>query len=109
MIITAVDSRVYPMFAFLFAGSSRCTSARSTAEPTHARSGGCSVDAHLWMIVIGALHAGPLWMGDIVGAYGLVGPDLHRGLPEPAEQGSAVPRWSVCRRDLSWVFASSGR
>ena len=28
---------------------------------------------HLWMIVIGFLHAALLWYGDIVGAYGLVG------------------------------------
>jgi uncharacterized protein len=74
VIITAVDSRVYPMFAFLFGYGIVQMYHQSLdrgAEPKAV----CRVlrRRHLWMIVIGALHAALLWMGDIVGAYGLVG------------------------------------
>lgn len=73
-IITAVDSRVYPMFAFLFGYGIVQMYQRSLdrgAEPTVVRR--VLRRRHLWMIVIGFLHAALLWMGDIVGAYGLVG------------------------------------
>ena len=74
LIITAVDSRVYPMFAFLFGYGIVQMYQRSLdrgAEPKAVRR--VLRRRHLWMIVIGALHAALLWMGDIVGAYGLVG------------------------------------
>ena len=72
--ITAVDSRVYPMFAFLFGYGIVQMYQRSLdrgAEPRAVRR--VLRRRHLWMIVIGAVHAGLLWFGDIVGAYGLVG------------------------------------
>ncbi|HVK36854.1 MAG TPA: hypothetical protein VM428_14470 [Microlunatus sp.] len=74
VIITAVDSRVYPMFAFLFGYGIVQMYQRSLdrgAEPRAVRR--VLRRRHLWMIVIGAVHAALLWMGDIVGAYGLVG------------------------------------
>ena len=74
VIITAVDSRVYPMFAFLFGYGIVQMYQRSIdrgAEPKTVRR--VLRRRHLWMIVIGAVHAALLWMGDIVGAYGLVG------------------------------------
>jgi uncharacterized protein len=73
-IITAVDSRVYPMFAFLFGNGIVQMYQRSVdrgAEPKAVRR--VLRRRHLWMIVIGGFHAGLLWMGDIVGTYGLVG------------------------------------
>lgn len=74
VIITAVDSRVYPMFAFLFGYGIVQMYQRSLdrgAEPAAIRR--VLRRRHLWMIVIGFLHAALLWMGDIVGAYGIVG------------------------------------
>ena len=74
LIITAVDSRVYPMFAFLFGYGIVQMYQRSLdrgVEPRAVRR--VLRRRHLWMIVIGFLHAALLWMGDIVGAYGLVG------------------------------------
>lgn len=74
VIITAVDSRVYPMFAFLFGYGIVQMYQRSLdrgVEPRAVRR--VLRRRHLWMIVIGFLHAALLWMGDIVGAYGLVG------------------------------------
>jgi uncharacterized protein len=74
VIITAVDSRVYPMFAFLFGYGIVQMYQRSIdrgVEPKAVRR--VLRRRHLWMIVIGALHAALLWMGDIVGAYGVVG------------------------------------
>jgi len=74
VIITAVDSRVYPMFAFLFGYGIVQMYQRSVdrgAEPRAVRR--VLRRRHLWMIAIGGLHAALLWMGDIVGAYGLVG------------------------------------
>ena len=74
LIITAVDSRIYPMFAFLFGYGIVQMYTRSVdrgAEPKAVRR--VLRRRHLWMIVIGFLHAALLWYGDIVGAYGLVG------------------------------------
>lgn len=72
--VIAVDGRSYPMFAFLFgygiwqlyrrqhdAGVDRVTARRLLRK------------RHLWMIAFGAVHALLLWMGDVVGAYGLAG------------------------------------
>ena len=74
VIITAVDSRVYPMFAFLFGYGIVQMYQRSLdrgVEPRAVRR--VLRRRHLWMIVIGAAHTALLWMGNIVGAYGLVG------------------------------------
>lgn len=74
VIITAVDGRIYPMFAFLFGYGIVQMYQRSLdrgAEPKPVRR--VLRRRHLWMIVIGAVHAALLWMGDIVATYGLVG------------------------------------
>lgn len=74
VIITAVDGRIYPMFAFLFGYGIVQMYQRSLdrgAEPKTIRR--VLRRRHLWMIVIGAVHATLLWLGDIVATYGLVG------------------------------------
>lgn len=72
--VIVVDARSYPMFAFLF-GYGIWQLYRRQAEQ-----GVDQVVArrllrkrHLWMIAFGAVHALLLWMGDVVGAYGLAG------------------------------------
>lgn len=72
--MTAVDMRVYPMFAFLlgygmwqFAQSRR---ARGVSEPAVRR---MLRRRHLGLILFGGIHAALLFVGDILGAYGLVG------------------------------------
>lgn len=74
LIITFVDSRVYPMFAFLFGYGMVQLFGRQVAA-------GIPVgDArrllrrrNLWLLVFGAVHAALLWYGDVLGAYGLAG------------------------------------
>lgn len=72
--LIVVDARSYPMFAFLF-GYGIWQLYRRQAEQ-----GVDQVTArrlirrrHLWMIAFGAVHALLLWMGDVIGAYGLAG------------------------------------
>lgn len=72
--LVVIDARSYPMFAFLF-GYGIWQLYRRQAEQ-----GVDQVTArrllrkrHLWMIAFGAVHALLLWMGDVVGAYGLAG------------------------------------
>ena len=74
LIITFVDSRVYPMFAFLFGYGMVQLFGRQVA-------GGTPVPVarrllrrrNLWLLVFGAVHAALLWYGDVLGAYGLAG------------------------------------
>lgn len=72
--IIAVDGRSYPMFAFLF-GYGIWQLYRRQAEQgvEQATARRLLRTRHLWMIVFGAVHALLLWMGDVVGAYGLAG------------------------------------
>lgn len=74
VLIVAVDARIYPMFAFLFGYGIvqlyRRQIEAGVADPDARR---LLRRRHLWMLVFGFVHAGLLWMGDIVGAYGLVG------------------------------------
>ncbi|OOC54688.1 MULTISPECIES: DUF418 domain-containing protein [Nocardiopsis] len=72
--VMAVDSRSYPMFAFLFGYGMVQLARRQEAAGTSAR----DVDAllrrrNLWLLVFGFVHALLLWMGDVLGAYGLAG------------------------------------
>ncbi|MFD6952191.1 hypothetical protein A6A08_10205 [Nocardiopsis sp. TSRI0078] len=72
--VAAVDSRSYPMFAFLFGYGMVQLARRQEAAGTSAR----DVDAllrrrNLWLLVFGFVHALLLWMGDVLGAYGLAG------------------------------------
>jgi uncharacterized membrane protein YeiB len=69
-----VDSRSYPMFAFLFGYGMVQLASRQEAAGADPR----AVDAllrrrNLWLLVFGFVHALLLWMGDVLGAYGLAG------------------------------------
>jgi uncharacterized protein len=72
--IIAVDGRSYPMFAFLF-GYGIWQLYRRQAEQgvEQATARRLLRKRHLWMIAFGGVHALLLWMGDVVGAYGLAG------------------------------------
>ncbi|SFM88457.1 Uncharacterized membrane protein YeiB [Pseudonocardia ammonioxydans] len=74
VLITGVDMRVYPMFAFLFgyglAVIHRRQGAAGVAEPEAFR---LLQRRNLWLLVFGFVHALLLWGGDILGAYGLCG------------------------------------
>jgi uncharacterized protein len=72
--IIVIDGRSYPMFAFLF-GYGIWQLYRRQAEQgvDQATARRLLRKRHLWMIAFGAVHALLLWMGDVVGAYGLAG------------------------------------
>ncbi len=72
--VMAVDMRSYTMFAFLF-GYGMVQLARRQES---AGAGVRDVNAllrrrNLWLIAFGFFHALLLWMGDVLGAYGLAG------------------------------------
>jgi uncharacterized protein len=72
--IIVVDGRSYPMFAFLFGyGIWQLYRRQSEAGVDQATAHRLLRKRHLWMIAFGAVHALLLWMGDVVGAYGLAG------------------------------------
>ncbi|WP_159620065.1 DUF418 domain-containing protein [Ruania rhizosphaerae] len=74
LLITAVDARIYPLFAFLFGyGIVQLYRRQIEAGATDQAVRAILRRRHWWMIVFGAVHAALLWFGDIVGAYGLVG------------------------------------
>ncbi|WP_284303757.1 DUF418 domain-containing protein [Mobilicoccus caccae] len=74
VMMVTVDARALPMFAFLFGYGmvqfTRSRLERGIEEKTVRR---FLLRRHLAMILIGFLHAALLFMGDIVGAYGLAG------------------------------------
>lgn len=72
--IIVIDARSYPMFAFLF-GYGIWQLYRRQAEQGVDKAVAQRLlrKRHLWMIAFGAVHALLLWMGDVVGAYGLTG------------------------------------
>ncbi|MEU3307620.1 DUF418 domain-containing protein [Nocardiopsis sp. NPDC055551] len=72
--VMAVDMRSYPMFAFLFGYGMVQLARRQEAAGADVK----GVDAllrrrNLWLLVFGFFHALLLWMGDILGAYGMLG------------------------------------
>lgn len=72
--LIVVDARTHTMFGFLFAYGVGQMYARQTSRgtsPVAARR--LLRRRHLWMILLGAVHATLLWQGDIVGVYGLIG------------------------------------
>ncbi|WP_278314434.1 DUF418 domain-containing protein [Lolliginicoccus levis] len=74
VIITTVDLRVYPMFAFLFGYGIVMLYQRQLAAGTSERAARALLQRrNLWLVVFGFVHALLLWFGDILGAYGLVG------------------------------------
>lgn len=73
-IITAVDSRVYPMFAFLFGYGIVQLFQRQAASGTSEKAARALLQRrNLWLLAFGFVHAALLWMGDILGAYGVAG------------------------------------
>lgn len=72
--IVVIDARSYPMFAFLFGYGIwqlyRRQYEKGIPEQEARR---LLRQRHLWLLAFGAVHALLLWMGDILGAYGLAG------------------------------------
>ncbi|SDY78815.1 Uncharacterized membrane protein YeiB [Saccharopolyspora shandongensis] len=72
--IIGIDSRVYPMFAFLFGYGIVQLYGRQTAagtEPKDARR--LLRRRHWWMLIFGLVHALLLWYADILGTYAIAG------------------------------------
>ncbi|MEU5859301.1 DUF418 domain-containing protein [Nocardiopsis dassonvillei] len=74
VIVTAVDMRSYPMFAFLFGYGMVQLARRQEAAGSSAREVNALLRRrNLWLLAFGFVHALLLWMGDVLGAYGLAG------------------------------------
>ncbi|MER6626311.1 DUF418 domain-containing protein, partial [Streptomyces sp. NPDC000931] len=72
--VMAVDMRSYPMFAFLFGYGMMQLARRQEAAGADVRSVNALLRRrNLWLVVFGFVHALLLWMGDILGAYGVAG------------------------------------
>jgi uncharacterized protein len=74
VIITTVDLRTYPMFAFLFGYGIvqlYTRQVQSGTGPTAARR--LLRRRHWWLVAFGLLHSALLWVGDILATYGVVG------------------------------------
>ncbi|MEW2399047.1 DUF418 domain-containing protein [Streptomyces sp. NPDC046862] len=71
--ITVLDLRAYPLFAFLFGYGMTQLYLRQTAAGTSERdAAGILRRRSLWLIVIGLAHSTLLMAGDIVGYYGVL-------------------------------------
>lgn len=74
VLVTLVDMRVYPMFAFLFGyGLVRMHARQVAAGSSEAEARRLVQVRNLWLLAFGFVHAALLWMGDVLGAYGLAG------------------------------------
>src|SRR5690606_20546513 len=74
ILITTVDLRVYPMFAFLFGYGLVMIARRQEQRGLSGKQVRSVIQRrNLWLIAFGAVHALLLWGGDILGAYGLTG------------------------------------
>lgn len=74
VLIITVDSRVYPMFAFLFGYGLVQVFRRQTDAGTPERQARRLLQRRNgWLLVFGLVHAALLWGGDVLGAYGLAG------------------------------------
>ncbi|MDA0565410.1 DUF418 domain-containing protein [Streptomonospora sp. S1-112] len=74
VMITAVDGRIYPMFACLFGyGMMRLYDRQREAGASERSAAGVLRRRHLWLLVFGFLHTLLLFMGDILATYGLAG------------------------------------
>ncbi|MFC4565063.1 DUF418 domain-containing protein [Nocardiopsis mangrovi] len=70
--ITALDMRTYPLFAFLFGYGMMQLFRRQTAAGTSERGAAALLRRRgVWLIVFGFAHAALLMAGDILGAYGV--------------------------------------
>ncbi len=74
LIMTFIDSRVYPMFAFLFGyGMVQLYRRQVDAGTPDKLARRLLRRRNLWLMVFGLVHAALLWYGDVLGAYGLAG------------------------------------
>lgn len=74
VIILGVDMRVYPMFAFMFGYGMMQLYTRQLASGTSERRAWQLLERrNAWLLVFGFVHAALLWMGDVLGAYGIAG------------------------------------
>jgi uncharacterized protein len=74
LIITVVDLRTYPMFAFLFGyGMMQLYNRQVSSGTSEEAARRLLQKRNVWLLVFGFVHAALLWMGDVLGAYGLAG------------------------------------
>ena len=74
LIITVVDLRTYPMFAFLFGYGMMQLYNRQISSGTPEDAARKLLQKRNWLLLaFGFVHAALLWMGDVLGAYGLAG------------------------------------
>ena len=74
LMIPLVDTRALPMFALLFGyGMVQFARAQEARGTPVAAFRSMMTRRHVALLVIGALHAGLLWYGDVLGAYGVLG------------------------------------
>ncbi|WP_116244377.1 DUF418 domain-containing protein [Nocardiopsis sp. FIRDI 009] len=72
--VVAVDSRSYPMFAFLFGyGIVQLATRQEAAGAAPKDVSALLRRRNLWLLAFGFVHALLLWFGDVLGAYGLAG------------------------------------
>jgi uncharacterized membrane protein YeiB len=72
LMITVLDLRIYPLFAFLFGHGMMQLFLRQTAAGTSGRAAVALLRRRsLWLIAFGLVHAALLMAGDILGSYGL--------------------------------------
>lgn len=92
--ITVLDLRIYPLFAFLFGYGMMQFFLRQTAAGTSERDAARLLRRRsLWLIVIGLAHAVLLMAGDIVGYYGVL--SLALGLLFLRRGERALKWWTV--------------
>ena len=73
LMITMVDLRIYPLFAFLFGYGMMQLFARQTAAGTPPRAAVALLRRRsLWLVALGCLHAALFLAGDILSFYGVV-------------------------------------
>ncbi|MEU4387391.1 DUF418 domain-containing protein [Promicromonospora sp. NPDC023805] len=74
LIIVLVDLRTYPMFAFLFGYGMMQLYNRQVSSGTSEVAARKLLQKRNWLLLaFGFVHAALLWMGDVLGAYGVAG------------------------------------
>jgi uncharacterized membrane protein YeiB len=74
LVITVVDLRTYPMFAFLFGyGMMQLYHRQVSSGTPEAAARRLLQKRNVLLLVFGFAHAALLWMGDVLGAYGIAG------------------------------------
>ncbi|GAA3734178.1 putative membrane protein YeiB [Spinactinospora alkalitolerans] len=107
VIIVAVDMRTYPMFALLFGyGMVQLLTRQQAAGRSQAAALALLRRRNLWLLAFGFAHAALLWMGDILGAYGLAG--LLLGWLFLRRRDRTLLVWSAVGTGLLALIAVSG-